>query len=68
MTGTANKSITKIIAQGIKDKLDYKELVHQLYELLDDDRAELLVPGTNCGMLNAWAISTVRRISARKPE
>lgn len=42
VTGTANKSIAKIIAQGIKDKLDYKELVHQLYELLDDDRAELL--------------------------
>ena len=42
VTGTANKSIAKIIAQGIKDKLDYKELVHQLYGLLDDDRAELL--------------------------
>lgn len=42
VTGTANKSITKIIAQGIKDKLDYKELVHQLHGLLDDDRAELL--------------------------
>lgn len=42
VTGTANKSIAKIIEQGIKDKLDYKELVHQLYGLLDDDRAELL--------------------------
>lgn len=42
VTGTANKSIAKIISQGIKDKLDYKELVHELYGLLDDDRAELL--------------------------
>ena len=42
VTGTANKSITKIIEQGIKDKLDYRELVRQLYGLLDDDRAELL--------------------------
>lgn len=41
-TGTASKSIAKIIEQGIKDKLDYRELVKQLYGLLDDNRAELL--------------------------
>ena len=42
VTDTANKSIAGIIAQGIKDKLDYRELVKQLYGLLDNDRAELL--------------------------
>lgn len=42
VTDTANKSLAGIITQGIKDKLDYRELVKQLYGLLDNDRAELL--------------------------